>query len=161
MGRDKTPVVHSTINKNANENEAKLFAELTAHEQQVVQSGTGWDGEAYTDKDGLRIELVAVDGEDTRYRVFHPQPVPQDEAPAEVPAEETPAEPTPEAPAAPVETETAPTNDGTEPVAPEATEPAAEVTGSESTGEATEPTATADGEVAPTEDKAPETEPVA
>lgn len=129
-------------------NEAKLFAELTAHEQEVVQSGTGWDGEAYHDKDGLKIELVAVDGEDTRYRVFHPQPVPQDE----VPAEETPAEPTPEAPAAPVETETAPTNDGTEPVAPEATEPAApEVTASEPTVEATEPTATTDGEVAPTD----------
>lgn len=102
------------------ENTSVSFAELTAKEQAIVGSATGWDGKQYFDaKSGIRIELV--DGDVATYRVLDKgdQEAPAEEvqetepAPAEAPVEVT--APVAEAPAP----ETAPA-DETAPAAPEA-----------------------------------------
>lgn len=62
----------------------KTFDELTAYEQSLVQSATGWDGDAYHDKDGLTIKLV-----DGGYIVEKPEGVVQTETTDEATTETT------------------------------------------------------------------------
>lgn len=103
------------------ENTSVPFAGLTAKEQAIVGSATGWDGKQYFDaKSGIRIELV--DGDVATYRVLDKgdqvEEAPAEEVQATEPAPEAPAEataPVAEAPAP----ETAPA-DETAPAAPEA-----------------------------------------
>lgn len=63
---------------------AKKFEELTAYEQSLVSQAIGWDGEAYHDKDGLTITLVA-DG----YVVTKPEGIAQTETTEEATTETT------------------------------------------------------------------------
>lgn len=128
--------------------ETLTYDQLDPISQKMVSTGEGWDGNCYTNKDGVKVTLHG-EGEVAKYSVEYPEGHEPQEPVAET-VEETPAvEVTPET--APVETTEEVTATETEPTTEPETTDSSEVVADEVT-ETTETTETnVETEVTPTE----------
>jgi hypothetical protein len=126
------------------------YDQLDPVTQEMVRTGEGWGGTAYTNKDGVKVTLHG-DGEVAKYSVEYPEGH-EPQAPVTETVEETPAvEVTPETES--VETTDEVTATETEPTTePESSEVVAdEVTETTDTTETNVETEVTDTETAPTE----------